>query len=89
MFKYANLLKYGKYKVIPPASVPTEIIRPWYAATQGQADYTSSFEGEPKILNIDEQAKMRKAGKIAARALKAGLDAVRVGITTEEVDSVC
>jgi methionyl aminopeptidase len=33
--------------------------------------------------------KMRKACNIAAKALRAGLEAVKVGITSEEVDAVC
>ncbi|MGA9521929.1 MAG: type I methionyl aminopeptidase [Myxococcaceae bacterium] len=69
--------------VSPMRSVPAHIPRPDYAES-----------GKPKkrvdstFLNAEQLERMRRAGRAAARVLRITGEAVRPGITTDEIDAI-
>lgn len=78
--KPKHMVKKGK--VSPMRTVPDHIERPDYALT-GRPKKTRS----PNVIKTPEQIeRMRKAGKVARAVLSKVLDAVKPGITTEELD---
>jgi methionyl aminopeptidase len=69
--------------ISPRRSVPASITRPEYVDQPGPAPHTSGDVQTPETI-----ARMRVAGRIAAQALQAAGDAVKPGVTTDEVDRV-
>ena len=65
----------------PPRRVPAEIKRPPYALT-GQPPVANS----PLVRTPEELAAMRRTGAVAAEILLKAGDAVRPGVTTDEID---
>jgi methionyl aminopeptidase len=63
--------------------VPAEIARPEYVGKAAPSPSTDPWVQTPEVIEA-----MRVAGKIAAGALAAGGEAVRPGVTTDEVDRV-
>ncbi len=63
--------------------MPPEIQRPEYVGKRGPTPSSDTDVQPPEIIEA-----MRTAGRIAARALAAGGEAVRPGVTTDEVDRV-
>jgi methionyl aminopeptidase len=72
--------------VSPPRPVPAEIGRPDYAdAPQGRPLRVD----EPMVKSPETIERMRVAGRIAAEVLRVTGDAVKPGITTDELDAIC
>jgi methionyl aminopeptidase len=70
-------------RVSPMRPVPAEIVRPEYVGKPAPTPSTDPWVQTPEVIDA-----MRVASKIAARALAAGGEAVRPGVTTDEVDRV-
>ncbi|MBN1206278.1 MAG: type I methionyl aminopeptidase [Myxococcaceae bacterium] len=70
--------------ISPPRSVPAHIPRPDYAETGRPA----RVPDEPDVKSPDVIARMRRAGKAAAKVLEITGAAVRPGITTDELDAI-
>jgi methionyl aminopeptidase len=70
-------------RVGPLRPVPSEIPRPEYVGKRGPTPSTDPYVQPPEIIEA-----MRIAGRIGARALAAGGEAVRPGVTTDEIDRV-
>jgi methionyl aminopeptidase len=70
-------------RVGPVRPVPSEIPRPEYVGKRGPTPSTDPYVQPPEIIEA-----MRIAGRIGARALAAGGEAVRPGVTTDEIDRV-
>jgi methionyl aminopeptidase len=70
--------------VSPRRDVPADIPRPDYAA-QGRPLRVD----EPMVKSPEVLERLRVAGRIAAEVLRVTGDAVRPGITTDELDAVC
>ena len=69
--------------VSPTRSVPAHIPRPEYVGKATPSRSTDPWVQEPEVVE-----RMRVAGRIAARALRAGGAVVAPGVTTDEVDRV-
>jgi methionyl aminopeptidase len=67
--------------VSPMRSVPATIARPDYADS-GRPLHRASSD----VRTLDEIVRMRRAGKAAAHLLQFAAKALRVGMTTEEID---
>lgn len=63
--------------------VPTSIPRPEYVGRPGPRPYT---EGD--IYSPEEIERIRVSGRIAAQAIEAVGEAIRPGVTTEELDAI-
>ncbi|HEY2205889.1 MAG TPA: type I methionyl aminopeptidase [Pseudonocardia sp.] len=70
-------------RVSPTRPVPADIPRPEYVGKPAPTPNTDPWVQTPEIIEA-----MRVAGRIAARALAAGGEAVQPGVTTDEVDRV-
>ena len=70
-------------RISPMRPVPAEIVRPEYVGKSAPTPSTDPWVQTPEVIEA-----MRVASKIAARALAAGGEAVRPGVTTDEVDRV-
>jgi methionyl aminopeptidase len=68
--------------VTPMRPVPEHIARPPYAES-GEVEAWD----EPRIKSPDVIERMRHAGAVAAEILRLGGEAVRPGVTTEEIDA--
>ena len=68
--------------VSPMREVPAHIGRPPYADTGELTPWD-----EPRIKSPDVIERMRRAGSVAAEILRLGGEAVRPGVTTEEIDA--
>jgi methionyl aminopeptidase len=69
--------------VSPRRAVPAHIPRPEYVGKPGP-----TLTGDPWVQPPEVIEAMRVAGRVAARALAAGGEAVAPGVTTDEVDRV-
>lgn len=69
--------------ISPQRSVPANIARPEYVGKRGPARFTGS-----EVKTADEIESMRRACRLAANALAAVGDAVRPGVTTDELDRI-
>ena len=67
----------------PLRPVPSSVVRPEYVGRSGPERSTDPWVQDPEVIE-----KMRHAGRIAARSLVAGGEAVKPGATTDEVDRV-
>src|ERR1700742_3218143 len=67
----------------PLRPVPSQIPRPEYVGKPAPARSTDPWVQPPEILEA-----MRVPGRIGAQALAAGGEAIRPGVTTDEVDRV-
>ncbi len=67
----------------PTRSVPANIVRPEYVGKPGPTPYTGS-----DVQSAETIEKMRIAGRIAAQALVEVGDAVKPGVTTDELDRI-
>ncbi|GEL17808.1 type I methionyl aminopeptidase [Pseudonocardia asaccharolytica] len=67
----------------PPRAVPAHIPRPEYVGKDAPSLSTDPWVQTPEIIEA-----MRRAGRIAAQALRAGGAAVTPGVTTDEIDRV-
>jgi methionyl aminopeptidase len=70
--------------ISPRRSVPAHILRPDYAET-GRPARSPEL---PEVKSADVIARMRRAGKAAAKVLELTGAAVRPGITTDEIDAI-
>jgi methionyl aminopeptidase len=70
--------------VSPRRPVPPDIGRPDYAALGRPL-----LVDEPMVKRPELIERMRVAGRLAAEVLRVTGDAVRVGITTDELDAIC
>jgi methionyl aminopeptidase len=70
-------------RVSPVRAVPSRIPRPEYVGRPGPAPYTRG-----DVYTPDEVERIREAGRIAAQAIERVGEAVRPGITTEELDAI-
>lgn len=70
-------------RVTPMRPVPSRIARPEYVGRPGPAPYTRG-----DVYTPDEVAKIRESGRIAAQAIALVGEAVRPGVTTEELDRI-
>lgn len=69
--------------VSPRRAVPATIVRPEYVDRPRPAPYTGA-----EVKDAETIASMRTAGRLAAQALAAVGEAVRPGVTTDELDRV-
>jgi methionyl aminopeptidase len=67
----------------PPRPVPVDIARPEYVGRRRPTPFNGSEVKDGETID-----RMRRAGKIAAQALVAAGQAVRPGITTDELDQI-
>ncbi len=67
----------------PLRPVPSSIVRPEYVGKSGPERSTDPWVQDPDVIE-----RMRVASRIAARSLVAGGEAVKPGVTTDEVDRV-
>jgi methionyl aminopeptidase len=67
----------------PRRDVPAAIPRPEYVGRPGPAPST-----DPWVQTAETIEKMRVAGRIAARAMRAGAAVIRPGVRTDEIDAV-
>jgi len=67
----------------PTRSVPAQIVRPEYVGRPGPKPYTG-----PDVQSAETIEKMRIAGRLAAQALAEVGEAVKPGITTDELDRI-
>ena len=67
----------------PLRPVPPHITRPEYVGKPAPTRSTDPWVQPPEVIEA-----MRYASKIGAQALQAGGEAVRPGVTTDEVDRV-
>ena len=84
--KYKRCHKRSEGRVLPGVvspmrAVPAHILRPPYADT-GEV---TSWD-EPRVKTSDTIERMRVSGRLAAEILRLAGEAVRPGITTEEID---
>lgn len=68
--------------VSPQREVPRHITRPSYVGRSAPDPYTGSNVQSPETIE-----RMRVAGRIAARAMRAGAAVIAPGVTTEQVDA--
>ncbi|WP_424188531.1 type I methionyl aminopeptidase [Actinokineospora sp. G85] len=67
----------------PRRAVPSSIVRPEYVDKPAPRKNTDPHVQPPEVVEA-----MRVAGRIAARALRAGGEAVKPGATTDDIDAV-
>jgi methionyl aminopeptidase len=67
----------------PRRAVPSSIVRPEYVDKPAPRKNTDPHVQPPEVVEA-----MRVAGRIAAQALRAGGEAVKPGVTTDDVDAV-
>jgi methionyl aminopeptidase len=70
--------------VSPRRTVPEEIDRPDYAE-RGRP----LMADEPMVKSDDVLARLRVAGRVAAEVLRVTGEAIRAGVTTDELDAIC
>ncbi|CAN5120851.1 type I methionyl aminopeptidase [soil metagenome] len=70
-------------RISPPRAVPASISRPEYVGRPGPAP-----DSHGDIYSADEIERIRSSGRIAAQAVEAVGEAVRPGITTDELDAI-
>jgi len=70
-------------RVTPMRPVPSRIARPEYVGRPGPAPYTRG-----DVYTPDEVELIRESGRIAAQAIQRVGEAVRPGVTTEELDAI-
>jgi len=70
-------------RVSPMRPVPSRIVRPEYVGRPGPAPHTRG-----DVYTPDEVELIREAGRIAAQAIELVGQAVRPGVTTEELDAI-
>ena len=70
-------------RVSPMRSVPKHIERPEYVGRAAPSRFTGS-----DVYDADAVARIRESGRIAAQAIAAVGEAVRPGVTTEELDEI-
>lgn len=78
----------GKYPSSPHYPIPGHIPKPFYYDSKGKGEYTSTFHGDIQKYPKNAQESLRKACKIAAKALQIGISHAKVGVTTEFIDKV-
>ena len=71
------------YPITPRRTVPKDIPRPEYVGKPGPTPYTG-----PHVQSAETIEKMRVAGRIAARAMRAAAEVIAPGVTTDEIDRV-
>ncbi|MEN0071174.1 MAG: type I methionyl aminopeptidase [Propionicimonas sp.] len=71
------------FPLTPRRPVPAGIARPPYVDRPRPDRYTGSH-----VQSAETIEKMRIAGRIAARAMRAGADAIAPGVTTDAIDAV-
>ena len=71
-------------EVSPMRRCPADIGRPSYADTGDVVPWD-----EPRIKSPDVIERMRHAGSVAAEILRLAGEAVRPGVTTDEIDAYC
>ncbi|GAA5806922.1 hypothetical protein MFLAVUS_000271 [Mucor flavus] len=97
-FKYAGPLR-AVYPLSPRRTVPEDIPRPDYAETELLTNGILSAIGIPKsefmarsseikVLNSKEVEGVREACRITREVLEIAAKAIRVGITTDEIDRI-
>jgi methionyl aminopeptidase len=70
--------------ISPRRDVPAEIRRPDYAERG-----LPLVLDEPMVKSADVLARLRVAGRVAAEVLRVTSEAIRAGVTTDELDAVC
>ena len=70
-------------RVSPLRSVPGYIARPEYVGKSAPAKYSGSY-----VHTAEQIKKIRAAGRIAAQAIAAVGEAIRPGITTDQLDQI-
>ncbi|XP_008195219.1 methionine aminopeptidase 1D, mitochondrial [Tribolium castaneum] len=82
-------LEHGKFNIVEPGNVspqktvPDHIVKPSYYAT----GHPTEFIDHPEIKNLEQIENIRESCKLAANILKKVEYFVKVGVTTDEVDS--
>src|SRR5665213_2831317 len=70
-------------RISPMRHVPTNIPRPEYVGRKGPTPYTGDDVYTPREIEL-----IRESGRIAAQAIARVGEAVRPGVTTEELDVI-
>lgn len=87
-FPYTGLLR-AIYPLSPKREVPAHITRPDYAdRSDGNSMLEQADKQRLEVLSKNDEESVRKACKIAAEVLDIAGKAVKVGITTDEIDRI-
>lgn len=83
--QYTEPLIEGAYKVTPALDVPKHIVRPSYV---GKRDQEFTDLNKLPILRHDKEAidRLRDSAKLASSTLSAGMEAAKLGGTTNDID---
>lgn len=76
------------YPLSPRRAIPDHIPRPDYAKDGVPTSEIRRSGGAPRILNAEEQEKMRTVSRLGREILDIAAAAVRPGITTDEIDEI-
>lgn len=88
-FKYTGPLRPFPYSFTGKRVVPKDMNKPDYATTGApSAHFQALADKAPPIYSGEDLVKIKAACKIARGAIDAGHRAVKVGVTTEEIDRV-
>lgn len=79
----ASVTPIKPYPISPRRQVPADIPRPAYVDKPRPERYTGSHVQSPEVIE-----KMHVAGRIAARAMRAGAGIVAPGVSTDAIDAV-
>lgn len=86
-FKFTGPLRPGK--ISPRLFVPEHIKKPeWYLTGVPAEEMKSKLQQFVDVKTAEDVEKMRECAKIARGALDIGHQAVKVGITTDEIDKI-
>jgi len=86
-FKFTGSLR-PVYPLSPKREVPAHIPRPDYAEDGTPTSESRRAGQPPRILNAEEQEKMRTVCRLAREVLDIAASHIRPGITTDEIDAI-
>jgi len=86
-YKFSGLIRPGK--ISPRSVVPAHIVRPDYADTGNPVSEMKNRNSHTvEALNADEIVAMREVSKIGREVLDIAGAAIKVGMTTDEIDRI-
>ncbi|KAJ7582743.1 peptidase M24, structural domain-containing protein [Mycena floridula] len=86
-FGYTGTMR-PKYPLSPKRAVPDHIPRPDYVPHGTPLSEVKASGQPPRVLNAEEQEKMRTVCRISRQVLDIAASHIRPGITTDELDEI-